>query len=128
MQFELGIFVFWFVLTFGVLLALAWLAGWHIGSAPARKNDRRNGKQAGLAAVELLAAVAGIAGAVILAIPRADPALGFAAFLVSNVGWLAFSAARRHWGMFSQQVAFLVISLVGLWNWWLGPLVLGGQP
>jgi len=79
----------------------------------------------GLAAVQYLAAAFGIAGAVALAIPGVDPALGFAAFLASNIGWLGFSASRRHWGLFAQQVAFLITSLVGLWNWWLGPLVLG---
>ena len=50
------------------------------------------------------------------------PGLGFAAFLVSNVGWLAFSAGHGHWRMFAQQCVFLLTSLVGLWNWWLAPL------
>ncbi len=79
------------------------------------------------AAPQYLAAAFGIAGALILAIPAADPAIGFAAFFLSNIGWLAFSATRRHWGLFAQQVAFLITSLVGIWNWWLGPLVLGGK-
>lgn len=82
----------------------------------------------GPTAVQYLAAVFGIAGALILAVPGVNPAVGFAAFLLSNIGWLGFSASRRHWGLFAQQVAFLITSLVGLWNWWLGPLVLGGTP
>lgn len=77
------------------------------------------------ALVQWLAAAFGVAGALILAVPGIDPAWGFAAFLVSNVGWLAFGAKRRHWGLVAQQVVFLITSLIGLWNWWLGPLVLG---
>ena len=76
------------------------------------------------AIVESAAAAFGMLGAALLA-SAVHPGLGFAAFLVSNVGWLAFSAGHRHWSMFAQQCVFLVSSLVGLWNWWLGPLLLG---
>ena len=72
--------------------------------------------------IETFAAVAGIVGATLLA-TKSDPALGFAAFLASNVGWLAFSRAHKHWRMLVQQLAFLATSLIGLWNWWLGPLL-----
>lgn len=76
------------------------------------------------AIVESAAAAFGMLGAALLA-SAVHPGLGFAAFLVSNLGWLAFSAGHRHWRMFAQQCVFLLTSLVGLWNWWLGPLVLG---
>lgn len=74
--------------------------------------------------IETAAAVFGMLGAALLA-SAVHPGLGFAAFLASNIGWLTFSASHRHWGMFAQQCVFLVTSVVGLWNWWLGPLVLG---
>ena len=73
---------------------------------------------------ETIGALFGMAGAFLLAMPML-PGWGFGAFLVSNVCWLAFSAGHRHWSMFAQQCVFLVSSLVGLWNWWLGPLLLG---
>ena len=76
------------------------------------------------AIVESAAAAFGMLGAALLA-SAVHPGLGFAAFLVSNLGWLAFSAGHRHWRMFAQQCVFLLTSVVGLWNWWLGPLVLG---
>jgi len=79
----------------------------------------------GAVAVQYVSAGFGIVGALVLAIPGIDPAAGFAAFLASNIGWLLFSARREHWGLFLQQAVFLITSLVGLWNWWLGPLVLG---
>ena len=75
--------------------------------------------------MQYIAASFGITGALLLAM-KVDPTWGFAAFLVSNVGWIAFSTARRHWGLLAQQVAFLLTSLLGLWNWWLGPLLLNG--
>lgn len=75
-------------------------------------------------ALETAAAVFGMLGAMLLATAY-PPGLGFGAFLVSNVAWLAFSASHRHWRMFAQQVVFLLTSIVGLWNWWLGPLLLG---
>jgi len=67
----------------------------------------------------------GVAGALFLAVPGVAPAWGFAAFLVSNIAWLAFGVSGRLWGLVVQQSVFLVASLIGIWNWWLGPLLLG---
>ena len=77
-----------------------------------------------ISAVEWAAAAFGIAGALLMA-AMGSPALAFALFLVSNVAWLVFAGRRGHWGLFAQQCLFLLSSLLGLWNWWLGPLVLG---
>lgn len=76
-------------------------------------------------AAQWVAGTFGAAGALVLGIPGVNPVWGFAAFLASNVGWLAFARANRHWGLFGQYLVFLVTSLVGVWNWWLGPLLLG---
>lgn len=75
-------------------------------------------------AVEAVGSIAGIAGALCMA-TMVSPATGFALFLVSNLAWLRFSARGDHWWLFAQQVLFLASSVLGLWNWWLGPLVLG---
>lgn len=84
-------------------------------------------KSSGLEAkVGALSAVFGMAGALLLAMPSL-PAWGFGAFLVSNIGWLIFSAANRYWTLFVQQLVFLGCSLLGLWNWWLAPLLLAGS-
>ena len=64
----------------------------------------------------------GVLGALLLAMP-ALPAWGFGAFLVSNVAWLIASARQRQWPLHAQQWVFLACSLVGLWNWWLAPLL-----
>ena len=76
-----------------------------------------------LKSYEILGAVTGILGAMLMA-TLVNPAAAFGLFLVSNLAWLAF-AWRRHWGLFAQQGLFLLSSLLGLWNAWLGPLLLG---
>lgn len=73
---------------------------------------------------EIVGAVTGIAGALLMA-TLINPALAFGLFLVSNLSWLAFARGRAYWGLFAQQVLFLLSSLLGLWNTWLGPLLLG---
>jgi hypothetical protein len=75
-------------------------------------------------ALEMTGAATGIAGAFCMAL-LTTPAAGFALFLVSNLAWLAFAHAGRLWGLLVQQALFLLSSMLGLWNWWLGPLVLG---
>lgn len=74
--------------------------------------------------VEWLAALFGMTGAMLLA-TQFHPGWGFAAFLASNAAWINFSLQRRMRGLLLQQIVFALTSLLGLWNWWLGPLVLG---
>jgi hypothetical protein len=75
-------------------------------------------------ALSILGAFSGMAGALLLAMPAA-PGRGFGAFVVSSVAWLVVSAQQRQWPQHAQQWVFLACALLGLWNWWLGPLVLG---
>lgn len=72
--------------------------------------------------VEHIAAGLGILGALLLAV-GAPPALGFAAFLGSNLAGVAFMARHGHRRLLVQQGIFLVTSLIGLWTWWLAPLL-----
>ncbi len=74
--------------------------------------------------IETMAALTGVTGATLVAIPGLT-SWGFAAFLLSNIGWLAFSHSNGHWRMFAQQLVFLATSLLGLWNWWIAPLMRG---
>ena len=80
-------------------------------------------------AISILAAVFGVLGATVLAIPdlvaRGWAAWGFASFFASNVAWLTYSAWQRQWPLHVQQWVFLATSVLGLWNWWLVPLVRG---
>lgn len=71
--------------------------------------------------IELLAAIFGIVGTLLLATKGRFAGWGFVAFLGSNAGWLAFSYSHEHWFMFAQQVGFTVSSLLGIWVWVVGP-------
>lgn len=73
--------------------------------------------------IELLAAAFGLLGTVLLAHKGPRAGWGFAAFLASNIGWLAFSWDNRHWFMFAQQVGFTLASLYGIWTWIVAPWV-----
>lgn len=99
------------------------VGAWGLGPTPAR-----SGVKTPFAApaprTQMLAALAGMLGAVLVALPG-HTAWGFAAFLVSNLAWLVFSAAGRHAWLFVQQLVFLASSVLGLWNWWLAPLLRG---
>jgi len=75
-------------------------------------------------AAQAVGSIFGIAGAALIA-AALHPGLGFVAFLVSNVGWLAFSAWHGHWGLFAQQLVYLATSVLGVWTWLLRPVVMG---
>lgn len=74
--------------------------------------------------VQILGFLAGAGGAIALGQP-VPPGWGFGLFLISNLCWLAYARRTTQGWLQAQQWVFLVTSLIGLWNWWLGPLVLG---
>lgn len=72
---------------------------------------------------ELIAAAFGLLGTLLLACNGRYAGYGFAAFLASNAGWLAFSYAHQHWAMFVQQIGFTLSSLIGIWVWIIHPAI-----
>lgn len=74
-----------------------------------------------IAVVEVLAAAFGLIGTLLLATKGRYAGWGFAAYLVSNAGWIMFALALRHWPLFWQQVGFTASSLFGLWVWVVKP-------
>ncbi|SDO77645.1 hypothetical protein SAMN05216303_102326 [Rhodoferax sp. OV413] len=74
--------------------------------------------------VQYIAALFGLLALSLLAAPYA-PGWGFGAAVISSFGWTLFGLQHRMYGLITQMSALLLFSLVGLWNWWLGPLVLG---
>lgn len=71
---------------------------------------------------EIVGSLAGIGGAAMMAVQQ-PMAGGFALFLVSNVALLTFARRCGFRYLAAQQLAFMATSLVGLWNWWLAPLL-----
>ena len=67
--------------------------------------------------VEWIGSITGLAGSALLASHTALSGYGFAAFLASNVFWIAFALRLRLWGMLMMQIGFTLTSLIGLYRW-----------
>lgn len=74
--------------------------------------------------LDILAALLAILGSLLMAV-LANPAVPFTLILVSCAAWLVHGSARRMWPLCMQMVVFGSFCLLGVWNTWLGPLVLG---
>lgn len=69
------------------------------------------------AALECVAAVAGLSGAFLLASATPMAAWGWLAFLASNGAWIAFAVRRRLRWLLLQQIGFTGTSILGIYNW-----------
>jgi hypothetical protein len=79
-------------------------------------------------AIEAVAAICGLVGALLVASTGTElpwpgmaflsqhAALGWIAFLASNLAWIGFAAIRRMPWLLVQQLGFTVTSLLGIWN------------
>lgn len=72
-------------------------------------------------AIEMLSSALGLLGAILLASRSRFAGWAFAAWLLSNVGWLVFGAGHNHWFFFAQQIGFTATSLLGVWTWLIHP-------
>lgn len=75
---------------------------------------------------EWIGGVLGATGAALLA-TNYHPGYGFAFFLASNAVWIRYAKRGRLFGMLAMQIVFTITSLAGLWNWWIGRLVLSTE-
>ena len=61
--------------------------------------------------------VAGIAGAVVLALNIAASGWGFVVFLASSVSWTVAVLAMREPSLALLSIVYTVINLLGIWRW-----------
>lgn len=73
--------------------------------------------------LDWIAMAMGVLGSLLLAL-RIPPVFGFMAYLVSNVAWIIVARRAGMRSLLTQQVFFIGTTLLGLWNWLVGPLVL----
>ncbi len=73
--------------------------------------------------IELIAALCGLTGTLLLATKGRWAGWGFVAFLGSNAGWLAFAWQHNHQYMLIQQIGFTISSLLGIWKWLIEPAI-----
>lgn len=74
-----------------------------------------------LVVVEVIAAVCGLLGSLLLALKGQSAPWGWMFFMISNVGWLAFSYGFGHWFLLVQQIGFSITSAIGIWKWLIEP-------
>jgi nicotinamide riboside transporter PnuC len=73
--------------------------------------------------IEWVAAVAAVAGTLLLARKSARAGWGFVLYLVSNAGWIASALHHGAWALLAQQAVFVATSLWGVWVWLVQPLL-----
>lgn len=71
--------------------------------------------------LEMLSAVTGLTGALLLALKCRFAPWAWAAWMVSNLGWIVFGLNAGHWGLVAQNAGFLITSGIGCWTWLLRP-------
>ena len=73
--------------------------------------------------IELISALMGMLGALLLATRSRFAGWAFVLWLISNVGWIIFGAGNQHIFFIIQQVVFTVTSLIGIYRWLVAPLL-----
>lgn len=71
--------------------------------------------------IEIISALLGIAGALLLATRHRCAGWAFVIWLISNIGWIAFGASNQHWFFIAQQAVFSITSVLGIWQWLIRP-------
>jgi len=71
--------------------------------------------------LEIIAAILGVTGTLLLAIKSPYAGWAFVVYLISNIGWITFGSLHGHWALVGQHVIFSMTSLIGIWVWLVQP-------
>lgn len=66
---------------------------------------------------EVIGAVTGICGALMLAMKSRLSAWAWPVWIASNFAWIYYAVSLHAYGMLTQQAVFLTINLFGTWQW-----------
>lgn len=72
-----------------------------------------------LTPVKWVGTATGIAGALLIALNIGHVGIGFVLFAVSSALWAVAGWVHREMSLVVLQGVFLIIDLVGIWNWLL---------
>ena len=70
-----------------------------------------------LSTAEWTGTVAGVSGAILIALNLGVVVHGFALFLVSSVLWCAAALVQREPSLAALQGTFTLINVLGMWRW-----------
>lgn len=62
-------------------------------------------------------------GALLLAMNGKQARYGWWLFLVSNIAWSVYAVREEVYSLLMQEIVYLVINFVGLWQWWFKPAI-----
>lgn len=87
-----------------IMESVAWLATFGMANLP-----------------EILGTVAGIAGALMLALNNRYSSWAWPVWVASNIAWIVYALDHHSYGFLVQQIVFTVINLVGIRKWFSKP-------
>jgi hypothetical protein len=73
--------------------------------------------------IEILGAIFGMIGAVLMAFNNPYSKYGWVFFMGANVCWMTFSINKSMMFLFTQELVFLCINIFGLWRWVIKPII-----
>ncbi|KKN85118.1 hypothetical protein LCGC14_0282870 [marine sediment metagenome] len=76
--------------------------------------------------LEWIGAIAGIAGAMMIASNTGLSPYGWIGFAISSSTLAVFSYNLKAWGLLSLQICFCATNAVGLWRWLIEPVISAG--
>lgn len=76
--------------------------------------------------LELVGAVFGIGGALVIALKIQGFEFGWVAFVISSVALTLFAYRIKAWWLLAQQVFFMATNTIGVWNWLILPAIKAG--
>lgn len=73
--------------------------------------------------MDSIGAIAASIGALMIAMNGKQAKWGWWLFLVSNIAWTVYAVQQEIYTLLVQEIVYLIINLIGLWQWWVKPAI-----
>lgn len=73
--------------------------------------------------MDAIGAITASIGALMLAMNGNRAKYGWWLFLVSNLTWSVYAVREEIYTLLLQEIVYLVINIIGLWQWWGKPAI-----
>ncbi len=73
--------------------------------------------------MDSIGAITASIGALLLAMNGNQARYGWWLFLVSNIAWSVYAVQAQVYALLFQEIVYLVINFIGLWQWWFRPAI-----
>ena len=72
---------------------------------------------------EMIGALTGVLGSVLLALNNEYSALAWPTWLISNLCLISFMHRETHFATMLMHCCYLLTTLVGIYQWWIAPYI-----